>query len=137
MQRNKYLDELGIPIEKYGSNFADIETDARGEKWKKQREEYGFDDRDIYDLDVTFAEWLYSHIKMYIEIAGKAIDLEFHKFTYDDEEFTLLETLEKICDGLAAFLTDENDTLEEDYALYENYKKVLHLWADVAGYVWW
>ena len=42
IQKNKYLDELGIPVNEYGINFMD-ENDPRQEKWVKERKEYGFD----------------------------------------------------------------------------------------------
>ena len=36
MQRNKFLDDIGIPIETYGTNFTD-KDDERNKHWKKQR----------------------------------------------------------------------------------------------------
>ena len=42
-QRNKYLDDLGLDIKNYGTNFVDELKDDRKEKWKEQRKKYGFD----------------------------------------------------------------------------------------------
>ena len=34
-QRNKYLDDLGLDIKNYGTNFIDESKDDRREKWEK------------------------------------------------------------------------------------------------------
>ena len=60
-RRNRYLDELGIPRSLYCGNF------VREKKFYRlfQRYRYGFDYRDIFNMDASFAEWLYSHMRMY------------------------------------------------------------------------
>lgn len=60
-RKNRYLDELGIPRRLYCGNF------VREKKFYRllQRYRYGFDYRDIFNMDVSFAEWLYSHMRMY------------------------------------------------------------------------
>ena len=63
MQRNKYLDDLGISIKNYGSHF------IRDRKIKRfiERRKYGFDCRQIVNMDIIFAEWLYSRLMMFKE----------------------------------------------------------------------
>ena len=78
-QRNKYLDDLGISIEKYGTNFCD-KKDSRWKKWKKERKKYGFDARECWNLDSIFVEWIYSHFMKYKEDCN--VDLTVHKFEY-------------------------------------------------------
>ena len=59
MQRNKYLDNLGIPMKDYGTNWRP-KKDKRIWKWRKQRKDYGFDEVETWALDIVFIEWLYS-----------------------------------------------------------------------------
>ena len=58
MQKCKYLDDLGIPINEYGTNFMSND-DPREKGWSKERKEYGFDNRETWNLDRIFIEWIY------------------------------------------------------------------------------
>ena len=55
MQKCKYLDDLGLKIEEYGTNFIS-DDDSRKENWAIEREEYGFDGRETWNLDKIFIE---------------------------------------------------------------------------------
>ena len=95
-QRNKNKDDLGLDIKNYGTNFIDESKDDRREKWKEQREEYGFDERELWNLDMTFVQWLYSHLMMYKEKASQIIDLSYHKVEWENKEITLEDAIDKI-----------------------------------------
>lgn len=131
MQKNKYLDELGIPIERYGVNWRDDCS-----YYEQQREEYGFDQREIYDVDVIFAEWLYSHLKMYLEVAGKDLNLnsedEDRLIEFGNGCYTISGAIDYILERLERHLT-----IEEENPTYQDYKEALHMWAEVAMYIWW
>ena len=92
--RCKYLENIGVSPENYGTNFCD-KSDHRWKRWKKQRKKYGFDDRETWCLEYTFYQWLYTRLTMYKKIAGKTIDLEWHKVNYtpkgSDESIELTE----------------------------------------------
>ena len=77
--RNKYLEDLGLEIEDYGTNFCN-NSDNRWNTWEEQREKYGFDERETWCLEQQFYEWLYSRLSMYLEV--NCVDLDFHKFEY-------------------------------------------------------
>ena len=93
MQKCKYLDDLGIPINEYGTNFME-DTDHRAGSWAKEREEYGFDNRETWNLDRIFIEWIYTRVLMYKEYT--ICNLDYHKFTYKDSEITQAEAIDKI-----------------------------------------
>lgn len=112
-QKNKYLDDLGLSITEYGTNFVD-NTDKRWEKWQKEKEEYGFDSRECWDLDSIFVEWIYSHFMKYKDDCN--VDLSFHKFSYRKDknsqytEITQGEGIDIVCEACAEFLkTDDFD----------------------------
>lgn len=114
MQRNKYLDDLGIPLEKYGTNFLN-DDDPRAAEWQEERKQYGFDSRECWSLDQTFIEWLYSHFMKYKEDADKTIVLSgpnSNHFDYKGENIDHLQAINIICDNCKMLLTDKNTVLE-------------------------
>lgn len=133
MQRNKYLDDLNIPVNKYGTNFMP-DTDERNETWSRQKEEYGFDSRECWNLDQTFIEWLYSHLMMYLEDATGIIDLSYHKFEFDGKTYTQKEAIEFILERLRNSLIDIYDDNNETYL--EVYDAV-RMWAEIFRACWW
>ena len=76
----KYLNDIGIKEDETCiPNSADT-SDERMPRFLEQREKYGFDERETWSLEFTFACWLYEHLMMYLEIADNTINLSFHKF---------------------------------------------------------
>lgn len=111
MIKFKYLDELGIPIDHYFTNFMG-DDDPREERWAKQREEYGFDDRETWNLDKIMIEWIYTRFKMYLEIGGEVVDLNFTEvlFPYKDKELTQKEAIEIVLDKAEEVLINDLDS---------------------------
>ena len=117
-QRNKYLDDLGIPFYEYGVNWTLEETSKRNrKKWNKQRKKYGFDDRETYNMFIIFAEWLYSHQMMYRKKASEIIDLTYHTVEFEGETYTQIEAIDKTIEWTGHFLLNCNDPDKEDEAM--------------------
>jgi hypothetical protein len=97
-RKNRYLDELGIPRKIYGGNF------VREKKVYRllQRRQYGFDYRDIFNMDVSFAEWLYSHMRMYMD--NSVHDDTANTIVFEGDEYTIEEAVEWIIEKTGAFL---------------------------------
>lgn len=130
MQKCKYLDDLGLKIKEYGTNFMD-DDDPREENWAKEREEYGFDNRETWNLDRTFIEWIYTRVMMYKEYT--CVDVDFHKFSYKDEAITQGEAMDRILDlAKQILLNSDNDEL-----WYENSREICDLWKEVLPCMWW
>ena len=53
-RRNQYISQLGVLRRIYGGNFVTEKKLYR----IRQRYRYGFDYRDIFNMDMSFAEWL-------------------------------------------------------------------------------
>ena len=124
----KYLDELGIPLKKQHTNFCD-KTDDRWNRWKKQRKKYGFDDRETWNLDQMFVEWIYTRFKMYKEIGGKIVDLSYHKFQYKDREVTQEQAIDIIIEACKNYLLE----IETEILSPEIYK----LLGEIMPAMWW
>ena len=56
-----------------------------------QKERYGFTECETWELDYTACIWLYSHIKMMLDIGGKVVDYEWE--WWDDEFRTKLQAV--------------------------------------------
>mgnify|MGYP007069856396 CR=1 FL=1 len=139
VQRNKYFDDLGIKPHKYGVNFTTTdEKKKRLKKWKKERKLYGFDSRETWNLDTVFAEWLYTRCTMYLEEADKIVNLEYHKVTYKDKEYTQKEAIEKIRKWALYYVKNKYSVdSEKEKKAYEKLIKASELWALIVPYMWW
>lgn len=146
---NKYLEDLGLTRDDY-----DYTTWTEGKKLKKIRKKTGLDFRACYNFDNTIAFYLYSMLKLYSKYTITALDYE--KCQYGDFYGTLGEAIRQVRKGLKLYikygfsmisLTDKQkgkvakylgvsiDDLKED-ALISVYKKAMHLYADIAPYIW-
>ena len=117
--RNKYIDNLYLEPKEYGVNWDLVDGKdivEAGFRWQEQQENCGgHDERELFNFDITFIEYLYTMLKMYVEYAGKDIDLNYHTFEYQNKKYTQLEAINYICDVLEEALvvrTREENILE-------------------------
>ncbi len=126
--RRKYLDDLNV------TDRADLwlPDDKRQLKWAKEREEYGFDEREICNLDYAFYCWLYERLKMFVERA--CVNLENHTFEYKGETLTQRQCVDKMLEGLEIVLIKQADEFtEEDWIKFED---ITYIWALVIHDMW-
>ena len=139
-QRNKYLEDLGLSITEYGTNFCD-KSDKRWKKWKKERKKYGFDARECWNMDQIFVEWLYSHFMKYKEDCDSFIDLKCHKFLYQKEkdtdpiEITQSEAIDIICDACKKYLLSEQYSIHVDCSIFK--PEIMTLLGEIMPAMWW
>ena len=116
----KYFDELGV--KDYFRNF--YEYDDRVEKWRKEREEYGFDSRETWSLDSTLIEWIYSRFRRYKEVCDVNLewrgpeDCKCFHFKENDEEKILTqgEAIDLILKRCEKYIKDEFVDQEDEYS---------------------
>jgi len=100
-------------------------------KNKKLREE-------CWNIDYSFIHWLNGHLKIFKEDAGQVIDLEYHRISYKDEKYSLLELVDKMI-TLTDYLKNENNYYfpenEEDTINKTN--ELLDLFKASFFYLWW
>lgn len=129
MQKCKYLDDLGIPRKEQGTNFIKGSFKRR-RRWAKARKKYGFDERETWDLERSFVEWIYTRVMMYKDCTKDIIDLKFHKIPYKDAEITQKEAIDRILQLSQAYLKD--DTVNHNAV-----KDICDLWKEVSYCMWW
>ena len=130
MQKCKYLDDLGILINQYGTNFMP-DDDRRAESWSKEREEYGFDNRETWNLDRIFIEWIYTRVMMYKEYS--IVDTSYHRIKYKDTEITQGEAMDKILELAKEILLD----VDNNELFYDNSREICDIWKEVLPCMWW
>lgn len=130
MQKCKYLDDLNIPINKYGTNFMP-DDDRRAESWSKEREEYGFDNRETWNLDRIFIEWIYTRVMMYKGYS--IVDTSYHRIKYKDTEITQGEAIDKILELAKEILLD----VDNNELFYDNSREICDIWKEVLPCMWW
>lgn len=134
MQRNKYLDDIGIRRENYGSNF------IKGRKFQRfmERRMYGFDHRQTVNMELITAEFLYSRLKM---LTDKTMDDHtFNHVEFEGDDYTVEEAFVYIMNACKTFLLSLKD---DDYIydesgegeqIYNELKKAIRLWSEVMHY---
>ena len=136
MRRNKYLDDLGIKIENYGSNF------AKEKKFQRfiERKKYGFDYRQTIHMDLAFAEWIYSRLMMLLEQTDD--DLTFHSIEYEGVHYTVEQAIHRILKAAQEYLylfeveklDGENIEEEKRMRIANEMKAATRLWAEIMPY---
>lgn len=127
-----YLDELesnALPFSLANPN------DERAEEWEFERQIYGFDSTETWDLNSTFYAWLYEHLRMYVDKASEIVNLKFHQFTWHDVSYTQLEIIEMILERIQFYFSEEYDDFSEYDRIYIN--EISELWAIILPAMWW
>lgn len=141
MQRNKYLDALGIDIKDYGGNYIyDYKrSESRKGLFEQQRKDYGFDEWETYDLTYYFAEWLYSHLMMYKEKASNTVNLEFYKFNWQGKEITQIEAIDILIESSKNYILMDEFEVSNEMVIKarEDFYKSMELWGMILHHMWW
>ena len=80
--------------------------------------------------------WLYERLKMFVEIGGQVVDLNFHKFDFKGKEYTQLELINMIIERLEYYFKRE-DLFVSSEEEYEPIKEIGEIWALVLPAMWW
>jgi len=129
--KRKYLDKLGITSEKRPDGYC--KNDKRQTKWKKERKKYGFDEREMWNMDYTFYLWLYERLRYFLNFAPN--DLAYHTFEYKGKVLTQKQCIKKMIKGCEIRLTKENWEIDKEARKLE--KEVAEIWALVLPAMWW
>ena len=128
---SKYLSDLGIKENQLPYNWSP--NDSRGIQWAKQRKEYGFDERETWNLDTSFYLWAYPRLKMFDEI--NIINTEIENVVFDGNTYTLQQCINIILEGWEIALID-------NFQLYDKEKinKILlanKIFGHILHSLWW
>ena len=120
----KYLEDIGVTDtpESWGKN------DERQAEWAKERETYGFDERETWSMDFTFYLWLYEHLSMYLDSA--AVDLDYHKFKYKKKKYTQKQMIYMCIQYLEEYFNNNNTSTDTTCEIGK-------IWVKILPCMWW
>lgn len=131
-----YLDKLGVH-DRWDKWIYDKKEE---EKLKKNKRKYGFDDRETYNLDTTFYQWLYERLVRYKELASKIIDFKSdysHRWDYKGKSLNQIELIDKAIALLEEYFTTDGKTLKEDLALMNKALEAAQIFVMILPAMWW
>ena len=128
-KKRKFLDDIGCiyrPTDLIGDRI-------ERKRWKMQRKEYGFDEREVYNLDYTWHLWLYEHLRLYLQVSDGIPTI--NEFKYKENIYTQEEIIQMILDRLSLELGPDNswNKSEENVAYV---KEIEDLWFLVCSSLW-
>ena len=147
MIHNRYLTEIGLEEKEFQVNLCEDDTLHRNRIWEAQRALYGFDARETWNLNTTFVQWLYSHLRMYEEIA--CINLDYHQVSVAGRTYTQREAIKYIMLRLRYWLSEDhivskaNDTMKKEInrpspsTLLRWLEEATRMWQEILPYMWW
>ena len=126
---HKYLDDI-LPKGKTPYDF-EFDDEIRNQKWEKEREQLGFDERETWNLDFTFFCWLHERVRKYKEVSPADLSCKIVKV--NDEEKTLEEWLDiMINNAESLILVDIYSEEKIDLAEF-----TIEIFKQTIFYLWW
>ena len=126
---HKYLENI-LPKGKSPYDF-ECDDEIRNQKWEKEREQYGFDERETWNLDFTFFCWLYEHLRKYKEVSP--VDLTCKIIKVNNEEKNLGEWIDIMINNAEALILLDMYS-EENIKLAEF---TIEIFKQTIFYLWW
>ena len=126
---HKYLDDL-LPAGKTPYDFY-YTDEVRNQKWESERQEFSFDEREMWLLDFTFFCWLYERLKKYKEVSP--VDLSCKIVKVNNEEKNLGEWLDIMINNAEALILLDMYS-EENIKLAEF---TIEIFKQTIFYLWW
>lgn len=139
----------------------------RRKRYKKQKENYGFDERETWNLNFTSITWLYSHLERLLKWSSEKIDyyethhiytvpvlikenniykyeiIENEKYKEislltEDKTLPVGKIIELILEYFSCYIKDDSTMFEETYNLYDKIAQHgIKLYAKIFQSVWW
>ncbi len=101
------------------------------EMYRKQRDEWGFDDTETWHLDKTFALFMIPRLKRYIEVNNGFPSGETEE-SYNEKLHYIVKTFEEYY-----IETEEQTSLDKEKERITNVNKAVKLLSDLWLELWW
>lgn len=128
----KYLDDIGVTDRP--DTWCAGKNDPRKMSWNEQRDTYGFDFRELWNLDYTFYLWLYEHLMAYKEQSSVYIDLSTKQYDYNGKMVSQMDLIDMMLDRLRFSFSDKyHEDNADQYAYVHETEKI---WAFILPAMW-
>lgn len=131
----KFLEELGVTPAGEEETIADDvrwgDWSKAQEQYRKEREEYGFDSRQTWNLDISMLELLYERVMLFNTVASSTGD-DFEMINVGGVELPFSKVKEEIVTLSEQVLTQvyEGEDAEEFFEeYYGKQRRIWELWA--------
>ncbi len=136
LSNHKYLQELNLSKDNlWMYDDSQYPDDKRIPVWEKEREEYGFDSRETWDLRFAFYLWLYERLRMYLDRSSKIINLDYYTFEHKGKEYTQRTLVEDILQHIRFFFSEEFNDGNLEHCNYV--REIEELWMLLTPVMWW
>ena len=135
---HKYLKDIGIKPADMPWNWNN--DDSRQKEWREERQTYGFDERDTWNLYYTMTLMTYERLKHYREIAPVEIDTPHLSHTYemDGKNVPYGVIIDRILTGFENYLKAKDEGwLDTDTKVYDEWLECWTLFALIIRSLWW
>ena len=135
MQRHKILSDIGIDELSMVQNLVGDE-DSRNGEWAAEREKYGFDERETWNMDESFVQWLLERLIRYKDISTS--DLKWHKHKHRGKRINKGQAIDRmvfLCINLHRLGKECDSESEIQYDQY--WKELCTLWMVWGRNLWW
>lgn len=123
----KILDKFNLHWKIHKENKIKEYGLKRALEFRNQKREYGFDERELWDLDYSISTLLYERLVLFKEVAKQYINLEFHQYEYKGETLTQLQCIDRMIDSLEFRLTNGEPETEKDIEKMREVYEILAL----------
>lgn len=134
---HKYLEDANISLDNIPSHYTS-QSDSREEKWEKEREKYGFDERETWNLNDYFFVWFFERLSMYNEVNNVDTNSDYEKL---ENGMTFQECINELLD-LSKFIIrfdiaeyEELKAANKEYT--EKYNRFMELFPFILPSLWW
>jgi hypothetical protein len=131
----KILNDIGLESENLPWEM--LANDKRQKLWKKERAEYGFDERDTWSLNYTLALLIYERLKFYRLYAPVEMDAKnAHEYVFLGSEVKLGTAIDRVLSGFEAYI--KHDKFGPEYEeIYAEYIQCWALLGVIQPSLWW
>lgn len=126
-----YSDRLERLLQEEDGVMNDVDIERRN-RWRAERQIYGFDSSETWNLDYVFVMWVYTRVLLYNKDCNVATDEEF--FEYKGNEYSFQEGINMLLELSKKMILDMRD-----YGEYNNedMDELCDLWKVLIKRLWW
>ena len=105
--------------------------------WKQKRQ-YGFDEREVWDLDFSFYCWVYERVRMYLERSQQIVNLhdKTNSYLWQGEEFSQFDLMQELLARLELYFKDEQNYWVKTEQEERMVKEIGEIWAVLLPGMW-
>lgn len=124
-----YLAEL-IPDESVYDDYG-IKDKRKCDRYRQQRNKYGFDERETWNMDSAFCQWLYERVMYFKKFA--TVDMDAEEIEYKGYTMTLTALTDLLLSLLRTYIC--RSPADEDNE--ETFSDICSIWKVIGTAMWW